>query len=162
MVHFVAPESPPGTIAAAVASVCGAAHAAMLSPDPTRAPPYGQQAFSPAAGDPRFSRTTPDALFDRIEKMEPGVVAGSASMWASYVLREKARKRALYSPGRNVLLRKLEEKVVAAEKAADEDRQRELVHVDSPVPAQPLVRVETAVILPPKRARYSRPIKCYQ
>ena len=92
--------------------------------------------------------------------MKPGVVVGDSSLsWAGGILREKARKRAVTSLGRKVLLRKLERKCVAAKTAADEDQQREQVQMDSPAPAQPIVRQETAVILPPKRARYSRPVK---
>ena len=131
----------------------------MLSPEPSLVLRSGAKVFSPAEGDPRFSRSTPDVLFARLEELEPGVVAGSASMWVGGVLREKARKRAVTSPSRAVFLRKLEEKAVAAEKAAVDEPQREQVQVDSPMPAQPIVRQETAVILPPKRARFSRPVK---
>ena len=135
----------------------------MLSPEPSLVLRYGAKVSSPAEGDPRFSRSTPDALFARIEKVKPSVVVGDSSLWAGGILREKARKRAVTSPGRNVLLRKLERKCVAAETAADEDQQREQVQVDSPAPAQPIVRQETAVILQPKRARYSRPVKvCFR
>ena len=65
-------------------------------------------------------------LLARIEKVKPG-----GCRWRQLVVggrhREKAHKRAVTSPGRKVLLRKLERMCVAAKTAADEDQQREQV-----------------------------------
>ena len=130
-------------------------HAVMLSPETTHAPPIAEQAFSPADGDPRFSRSTPNALFARFEKAQPGVVVGSVSSWHAGVLREKSRKRPVWSPGRDKLLSKLEQKAMAAETAAVEAPAGGLTHVDSPMASKPVIRQDTAVLLPPKRARYS-------
>ena len=131
----------------------------MLSPEPTRAPPISEQAFSPADGDPRFSRSTPDALFARFEEAQPGVVVGSISSWHARVLREKSRKRPVWSPGRDKLLSNPKQKATAAKTAGVEAPAGLLTHVDSPTASKPVTRQDTAVLLPPKRSRYSRTVK---
>ena len=77
----------------------------MLSPEPSpRVLRSGAGGFSPFPADPRFSRATPDALFARIKEADAGNVVGSSESWSGNILREKARKRPVTSPGRAKLL----------------------------------------------------------
>ena len=127
----------------------------MLSPEPCpRVLRSGADAFSPFPADPRFSRATPDALFARIKEADAGNVVGSSESWSGNILREKARKRPVTSPGRAKLLGSLKQKAVAAE-CKRRDRQEHSKVMESPAPAKPVTRQDTAVMLPPKRVRYS-------
>ena len=58
----------------------------MLSPEPSLVLRSGAQAFSPAEGDPRVSRSTPDAPSSRPnregEAGRSGFVVGDSSLWA--------------------------------------------------------------------------------
>ena len=120
VVHFVAPESPPGTIAAAVATAAAAQRrGSMLSPEPSGARLSRKSVGSPASGDPRFSRRTPDELYARlaIAKADVGAV-GHRSLWAGHVLRKRAIRRPLRSPTREKLVKRLQHATTSAEGAA--------------------------------------------
>ena len=90
----------------------------MLSPEPSNVLRSGAKAFSPANGDPRFSRTTPDAHLARIEEAEAADAIGSTKVWAGRILRDRIRKAPVYSDGRKQMLQQMQGRAVAAEQAA--------------------------------------------
>ena len=87
----------------------------MLSPEPSNVLRSGAKAFSPANGDPRFSRTTPDAHLARIEEAEAADASGSTKVWAGRILRDRSRKAPVYSDGRKQMLQLMQGRAVAAE-----------------------------------------------
>ena len=68
--------------------------------------------WSPAVGDPRFRRVTPDKLYARLQAAEHahGVghgLVGMTSTWVGLIYSREARKLAVYNPRRKELLTKL-------------------------------------------------------
>ena len=116
---------------------------------------FGAEASSPANGDPRSSRTTPNALLARIEEAEAADASGSTKAWAGRILRDRSRKAPVYSDGRKQMLQLMQGKTVAAEKAAVERLRGKQVHVASLAPSQPAGEPqESAFMAPRKRARF--------
>ena len=127
----------------------------MLSPAPSHVLQTGAKVFSPfspAVGDPRFSRTTPDALFARIDEAEGRVgVAGSTKVWVGHILREKSRKLPVYGPDRKKYTRMLAQQAAKSE-AADRAKAKQ-VQADSPALFKPADSPESAFMEPRRRKR---------
>ena len=122
-----------------------------------RRPTYCRPAwkvFSPAVGDPCFSRTTPDALFARIDEAEDRVgVAGSTKVWAGHILREKSRKLPFYGPQRKKYTRMLALQAAKSEKEAADRAKAKQVQADSPALFKPADSPESAFMEPRRRKR---------
>ena len=105
-------------------------------------------------GDPRFSRTTPDALFARIDEAEGRVgVAGSTKVWAGHILREKSRKLPFYGPQRKKYTRMLALQAAKSEKEAADRAKAKQVQADSPALFKPADSPESAFMEPRRRKR---------
>ena len=127
----------------------------MLSPAPSHVLQTGAKVFSPAVGDPRFSRTTPDALFARIDEAEAHVgAAGSTKVWVGHILREKSRKLPVYNLHRKKCTRMLALQAAKSEKEVADRAKAKQVQADSPAALfKPAALPESAFMEPRRRKR---------
>ena len=124
----------------------------MSTPRQARTPAESSRHWSPASRDPRFSRSTPDALIHRLDKAEHGAARLRKDWWASKIIARQAGRRAVTSPTRKKWILLLETKAVAAEEAAAAKKPR---CIDSPAPsALTMARQDTAVLLPQPFPRF--------
>ena len=127
----------------------------MSTPRQARTPAESSRHWSPASRDPRFSRSTPDALIHRLDKAEHGAARlrpAQRLVGEQDHIARQAGRRAVTSPTRKKWILLLEAKAVAAEEAAAAKKPR---CIDSPAPSTlTMARQDTAVLLPQPFPRF--------
>ena len=109
-----------------------------------------EKVWSPASRDPRFSRRTPDQLRARADPNSSGNPVADNTSWALGILTAKVRKTPLYDPKRAKIIEQLTTVVERVEKKRVDSARK--VVIDSPAPAAPAERPQTAIFQQPQRA----------